>query len=504
MPGDLGKSSVFGKFLPLNLTQKNEWFKVFLLFLNIFFIVASYYVVKSIRGALLIQKLGADSLPYVWTLSVFTLIAFVSVYSKIIDRFSRPVVVTVTSLFFVLSLGCIQFYLRTGAAWFTILFYVWSDVFSVVMVEQFWSFVNDVYEPKDAKRYYSIIGCGGILGGATGGGLVAWILPMVGTINMSFVCMGIIVLVIGSFWMVENSLKQGIAPKSLKTKKEMEKGHVLAGFKLIGANRYLLLIALTLVLTQIVSTLIDYQFNKIVETTITGLDAKGVFFGNFYMALNGVSLAVMLFVALPMHRVLGAFAGMLVLPLVNLLGVALFLVFPAAAIMIGVKLLDKSLNYSINRSSKEQLYLRTSREEKYKAKAVIDMFGYRSSKIFASALIIPLVALWGSVLINYLIAGFIVVLFVVLNRIRIELSTPEPVLVSMHTQIATGNAGSVVGLSPAHSAAVFSSINYSPLSVRHTVTSGGPDNSVATFHHPGRTQTRADSSWRSLSYLDLI
>ena len=44
---------------------------------------------------------------------------------------------------------------------------------------------------------------------------------------------------------------------------------------------------------------------------------------------------------------------------------------------------DNAFSYSINQSAKEALYVPTTREEKYKAKAFIDMFVQRFAKAIA-------------------------------------------------------------------------------------------------------------------------
>jgi AAA family ATP:ADP antiporter len=402
--------------------RRDELPKVVLLFFNFYLIIASYYIVKSIRGALVIEKVGADYLPYIWIATVFCLAIFVAIYSKLIDKFKRQWVVTITATFFIFNLLVLRPMLDmpadflgavfTGATaenlefyWNltkTSLFYIWGDIFSVVMVEQFWSFTNDLYKSKDAKRLYGIIGSGGILGGATGSGVVAMIVPVVGTANMIFICIGVLGLLIVSVfavqWLVDRQggpLKDHVDEReaviTTEARNEPKKSDLFEGFKLIAKDNYLFLIAAALVLTQIISTMIDFQFNKTVEANFAGTDAKSAFFGQFYFWLNIVAFSVMIFIVSPVNRIFGIIAGLLMLPLVNLFGTTLFLAVPLPMVIFALKLADKSLNYSINRASKEILYIPTDKRVKYKAKAAIDMFGYRAAKVLGAGLIIPLV-----------------------------------------------------------------------------------------------------------------
>ena len=46
----------------------------------------------------------------------------------------------------------------------------------------------------------------------------------------------------------------------------------------------------------------------------------------------------------------------------------------------------KGINYALNQPAKEQLYIPTTKETKYKAKAWVEMFGARSSKGLGSVI----------------------------------------------------------------------------------------------------------------------
>jgi AAA family ATP:ADP antiporter len=61
----------------------------------------------------------------------------------------------------------------------------------------------------------------------------------------------------------------------------------------------------------------------------------------------------------------------------------LFLLMPILFIGSSLNTVDNGLNYSINQSARESLYTPLSRDEKYKAKAFIDMFLYRLAKVVA-------------------------------------------------------------------------------------------------------------------------
>jgi AAA family ATP:ADP antiporter len=55
-----------------------------------------------------------------------------------------------------------------------------------------------------------------------------------------------------------------------------------------------------------------------------------------------------------------------------------------------MKITDRGLSYSINRASKELLYVPIDPVQTYQAKAWIDMFGYRLFKVAGSVVILAL------------------------------------------------------------------------------------------------------------------
>lgn len=371
--------------------------KTFLLFSNFYLIITAYYIAKPIRGALVVSELGAKSLPYIWIATAVLLAFFVGVYGKLIDRFSRKWLVTVTTLFFIASLLVIRYFLSFRLPWLTAVFYIWSDIFSVVMVEQFWSYTNDLFKIKDAKRFYALIGSGGILGGITGSALSAMLVKQFGTLNLVYICAGVLVLylffMLASESMVAADSKNDHTSEAPMDYKNRAAGNdLLASFRIVSGSPYAILILIMAVLTQVVSNLIDFQFNVTVESAGRSMDGKTAFFGNFFFWMNTISLVFMLLFTSPIQRNLGIFAALLVLPLFNCFGFALSLAVPLPLVIFGLKLFDKSLNYSINRASKELLYVPASRDIKYKAKAVIDMFIFRFSKILSSAVLIPVLA----------------------------------------------------------------------------------------------------------------
>ena len=165
----------------------------------------------------------------------------------------------------------------------------------------------------------------------------------------------------------------------------------MAGARLTFTSRYLTTVALVVVAYEIVSNIIDFQFNTIIGSRYHDEAVIAAFLGRFSTASNIASLIVQLVLTTWVLRHWGPRVGLLVLPLVLGLGSAGFLVVPAfAATFFG----DAALGYSLNQTSKEVLYTPTDEKTKYQAKAFIDMFLMRFAKGMSSLLILASMAWW--------------------------------------------------------------------------------------------------------------
>ena len=144
-----------------------------LLFVDFFLIITAYYQLKPASRSLFIEYLGADRLPYVWIATAVVLGAAMVFYHHLVERHSRFGLVLGTSLTFAATLVGFRILLAEPGPAVASAFYVFVDIFSVVLVEQFWSLTNSLHTTEDGKRWYGLVGAGGLCGGVAGGGIAA-------------------------------------------------------------------------------------------------------------------------------------------------------------------------------------------------------------------------------------------------------------------------------------------------------------------------------------------
>lgn len=356
------------------------------LFFNFFLIILAYYQVKSASRSLLIEYWGSGNLPYVWIASALTLGIFIGVYNRLVVRYRRPAVVLGSLLLFMVTLVGFRGLFETGSTAVAVSFYIFVDIFSVILVEQFWSLADTVTEREGGRKTYWFVGTGGLLGGAVGSLFAARLLEsaVLSTLDLLLTCAGFLALTF--------ILNLVMVRRGLFTEKPRQDSAPIApgSWTRLLRHRYLILIAAALLCAQLAQPVVEYQFMNTIESTYTDLDRRTEFISAFFGILGLVSIAVNLTLTPLIHRYLGIFAGMFLQPLALALSSTAYLVMPTLMVASAMKIADRGLSYSINRASKEQLYIPLEPGLTYQAKAWIDMLGYRVFKVLGAALILAL------------------------------------------------------------------------------------------------------------------
>jgi AAA family ATP:ADP antiporter len=357
-----------------------------LLSFNFFLIILALYQLKPASRSLFIESLGAAQLPFVWIATALAMGIFISFYHRWVQRYSRVRVVLASCLLIAAILTVFRvFSANPGPAGSTCLF-VFTDILGVVLVEQFWSLTNSIYTTPEGRGWYGVVGTGGLVGGMVGGWLAALLLKHTAlkTPDLLLTAAGIIMLVFLLTWYMNRSgmyceVDQAARPSDLPSPH---------GWRILGHSRYLLMIAALLLLAQLASPLVEYQFLNTVEAAFAERDARTGFLGDFYSLLGVVSVAINVVATPVVHRAFGPVAGLMIQPL--LMGVCSwgFLLTPTLFFGGAARISDRALSYSINRASRELLYVPVDPVVIYQAKAWIDMFGYRTFKIAGSVLIL--------------------------------------------------------------------------------------------------------------------
>jgi AAA family ATP:ADP antiporter len=267
-----------------------------------------------------------------------------------------------------------------------------------MVIAQFWAFANDLYTPDQGKRIFPLIGVGSSLGAWVGSVRAGQVVETMGTTRLLLA--GAVILVICAFLarLVYQLRPRVESAKGVATDDNKPLGRE-GGFSMIFGDRYLLLIALLAVLLNVVNTTGEYLFGRYVVEIATATHGAGpesaaareAFIGDAYSRLfSTVNLAgflLQMFVVSRVIKFLGVGRSLFIHPLVALSGYLLMMRAPSVNTMAYLKVADNSLDYSLGNTTKQALWLPTSREAKYKAKQAVDSFFVRAGDVVQAVLV---------------------------------------------------------------------------------------------------------------------
>lgn len=370
---------------------------------GLFLLLTAYYVLKVIREPLILATGGAVSRSYARAVQAVVLMALVPLYSALADRVSPSALVQFVFLFLA---TCLLAFSGLGRAGLPVgfAFFVWLGIFSTLSIAQFWSLANDLFSEADGERLFPLIAAGGTLGAIAGAQLAArgivWLDPfdlMLVAALLVVGCMACTASAAGA-WRRRAIAVRATAPgASVKPTRAWHDPH--GGFTLLLRDRYLLLIAGAVLLVNVVNTTGDYMLAELVSraadaASVGAPDPQvarrawiGAFYGHFQTAISTVTALAQILLVARLFRRAGIERALFVLPAFVLLGYGAVALLPVLALLAIVKVVENSTEYSLQNTLQQALFLPTSREAKYKAKAAIDTFVVRAGDVGSAALV---------------------------------------------------------------------------------------------------------------------
>ena len=379
--------------------RKSELPLALLMFSYFFLVITSFWILKPIKKSIFIQfyeKTGFDL--FAWHLSgpqaellakvLNMAVAFVAVgvFTWLARRFRRQQLSFIFTGFFLASYAAYAFIIERPQSITVWTFYLYGDLFSTLMVATFFAFLNDSVTPDDAKRLYGLICLGGVAGGVFGTTTLRALIAKIDVVGWLWVCFGLGLLILVVAFAAGRRIDRDPPPEPEAVPAETEKkgkgNPALEGARLVFGSPYLLSIVAIVGLYEIVSTVMDFQFTSTIDHYLSG-PAIGKHFATVFAITNMVSMLVQLFFTSFVMSHFGLGFALMVLPVAALAGSMGFMALPVLGMGSALNTLDNGFSYSINQSAKEALYVPTSKDEKYKAKAFIDMFVQRFAKAVA-------------------------------------------------------------------------------------------------------------------------
>jgi ATP:ADP antiporter, AAA family len=266
----------------------------------------------------------------------------------------------------------------------------------VMVIAQFWALAADLFTPDEGKRLFPLIGVGSSLGALAGAVRAGQVMESMGPLRL-LISGGATLVVCAGLAVVASRRRAGAGPGA-RAADDAPLGKE-GGFSLIMKDRYLILIALFTVLLNVVNTTGEYLFGRYVieqATATYGVDAAaaaarekyvGDAYSSLFSTVNLVGLLLQLFVVSRMFKFLGIGKSLFVHPIVAMTGYLMLVSAPSMRLMGLLKVADNSIDYSLGSTTKQALWLHTSRESKYKAKQAVDSFFVRAGDVISAAIV---------------------------------------------------------------------------------------------------------------------
>lgn len=346
-----------------------------------FFIIGSYWIIRSLKNAIIKETVGVSSIPTAKKFSVLLVICLLVLYSKLISRVSKDkIFYFVCGSYFVVLLSIAFLLYNPGIIKNNILGFASYSIiesFGSVLVSLFWIFVGVGSNAglSCARRGYILIFTLGQIGALCGTTLVK---------HTSFfgipalVCMSAVGTLMIPILVRKYVLFAGKDAKKVTNIRSKQAGF-LDGIKLILTKPYLLGILSIVGLYEIAVTIFDYQMQVLASKEYGTLAYAS--FNAFYGQLVTIIACIFVFIGTRFFvKKFGLRFCLMFFPSVVGCLILYFYLFRSLWVALGCMVIIKALSYGFNNPVKEMIYIPTSSSIKSRAKGWIEMFGNRSSK----------------------------------------------------------------------------------------------------------------------------
>jgi AAA family ATP:ADP antiporter len=359
------------------------------MFFYLLFVLFAYYILKPVSRAMFLTKFDPDNLPALYILIAGVGGIFAYLYSKLAARTSLRAAVFVTMSLSVVSL--VAMWSLIHFPWMIYVLNIWVSLFSIVLVSQGWLVASNIFDAREAKRLYPLLGMGMVLGAAGGGEFTSRTARLVGTQNLLLASAVMVILAYLAFRFATSQAKDAVheARGAEQAATEFSFGAIV---KDIARMRHLQVIVGLMTAMYMVDTLVEYQFQVTASATHTG-DNLTAFFGKFYgLYLNLTEFAFQLFVTSVVVRRFGVGGTLQIAPACIVVASTAVLASHSVATSSAVRLTEAATRYTLNRTGMELLYMPLPQELRNRIKAFIDICVDRLARGLGGLLLLLLTA----------------------------------------------------------------------------------------------------------------
>jgi AAA family ATP:ADP antiporter len=414
-----GMTTLLQRFVNI---RREEVAPILVAALYFFFVLTALGAVRPAREALGVEN-EMDAIRWLFVGTALATLLVNPVFGFLVSRYRRMVFITATYFFFAASL--LVFYgLLVGAPEAVgettgRVFYVYFSVFNLFATMVFWALMADRFSLEQSKRLFAVIAAGGTVGAIFGPSLAFFLAEPLGTPGLLLVGALFLVLSVGAAWAVARlqperavagASRDPEAPPAVD-ERSIIGGSAWEGLIALVRSRYLAGIAIYILILAIVSTFLYFTRLQMVAALGDDTDMRATVFAQIDTITQVSTLVLQLIVAGHLMKRIGVAVTLALLPITVALGFMGLAIVGSLAALIVFEATFRAVQRALTRPARETLFTVVSREDKYKAKAAIDTFGFRTgdvlgafsegaisrlgSLIALSSVAVPLALVWG-------------------------------------------------------------------------------------------------------------
>ena len=343
-------------------------------FAYFFCLLAGYYILRPLRDEMGVAG-GVRNLQWLFTATFLVMLAAVPLYGWLVARVPRRRFIPLVYHFFVFNLALFWVLLALDVERETMarVFFVWISVFVLFAVSVFWSFMADVWSSAQGKRLYGFIAAGGSAGALAGPALTIGLAGTIGAVNLLIVAA--LLLEAAVFCARKLEVEQKVSSE----RQNAVGGGALDGIMMVLRSPYIAGIMLWVSLLSVAATFLYFEQARIVAAASDDPAVRTRIFAGVDLAVGLLTIAVQFFATGKLIARFGVGAALALLPLVFAVGFAVLAAVPVLAVVIAFQALQRTANFAISNPAREVLFTVVARDEKYKAKNVIDIVAVRGA-----------------------------------------------------------------------------------------------------------------------------
>ena len=346
-------------------------------FVYFFALLASYYVLRPIRDQMGIAG-GVKNLPWLFTATFITLLIAQPIYGALVARLPRTKFIPVVYHFFVVNLLVFWVLLNgvSNTAVVARIFFVWLSVFNLFAVAVFWSVMADLFTSEQGKRLFGFIGAGGTAGALLGPTITIWLSVPLGPVNLMLVAAALLEAAVFCVHRIEHARLGPVGPQESE---QTIGGGALAAIPALARSPYLMGVGVWVALLSYAATIVYFEQAQLVSASVGSAGQQTRIFASIDLAVSVLTLATQILITGEVLKRLGTGLSAAALPAVYIVGFAFLGFAPSLIVVVIVQVLQRWMNFAIANPARQLYFTVVSREDKYKAKNLIDVVIYRGA-----------------------------------------------------------------------------------------------------------------------------